>query len=86
MIKCLKGSRGAISSKILGNGKKEIFDSSVELYMATYFKNDFSQMLILSCGTFLSSIFRDPMSFKNFSKLLLDVQTVCMSNHVKNDL
>ena len=57
MIKCLKVAMSAILSKILGFCEKQIFGSSVELYVATYFKNDFSQMLILSCGTFLSSIF-----------------------------
>ena len=57
IIQCLKVARSAILSKMLGFCKKQIFGSSVELYVATYFKNDFSQMLILSCGTFLSSIF-----------------------------
>ena len=66
IIKCLKVARSAILSKILGFCKIQIFGSSVELYVATYFKNDFSQMLILSCGTFLSSIFVIQWVLKNF--------------------
>ena len=78
IIKCLKVARSAILSKILGFCKKQIFGSSVELYVATYFKNDFSQMLILSCGTFLSSIFVIQWVLRNFQYPYSTAKKLCI--------